>query len=87
METGQHDGRDHFMDRVTTGRRRQKRERGQDWRWATGYGNGEPAGTQGSGKLGTRAGKGAGLQFIGGDGVEVKGERGDNCMAVKRERS
>lgn len=75
------------MDRVMTGKRRQKRERGQDWRWATGYGNGEPAGTQSSGKLGTRAGKGAGLQLIGGHGVEVKGERGDNCMAVKRERS
>lgn len=78
METGQDDGRDHFMARVMTGKRRQERERGQDWRWATGYGDGKPAGTQGSGKLGTRVGKGAGWQFIGGDGVEVKGERGDN---------
>lgn len=34
-----------------------------------------------------RAGEGAGLQFIGGDGTEVKGERGDNCVAVKGGRS
>lgn len=34
-----------------------------------------------------RAGEGAGLQFIGGDGAEVKGERGDNCVAVKGGRS
>ena len=54
------------MDRVMTGKRRQKRERGQDCRWATGYGNGELVGNQGSGKLGMRAGEGAGLQFIGG---------------------
>ena len=75
------------MDRVMTGKRRQKRERGQDCRWATGYGNGELVGNQGSGKLGMRAGEGAGLQFIGGGGVEFKGERGDNCVAVKGGRS
>ena len=75
------------MDCVMTGKRRRKKEKGQACRWATGYGNGELVGNQGSGKLGTRAEEGAGLQFIGGDGVEVKGERGDNCVAVKGGRS
>ena len=40
-----------------------------------GCGNGELVGNQGSGKLGMRAGEGAGLQFIGGDGAEVKADR------------